>query len=78
MIVHPSKETHFSRFYNTFPSFVCMLCLTACLLLARCASRGMSVAKRALLFIAPPFLHPGQARRAEGSGIWGLLPHKGR
>src|SRR5436309_1993663 len=40
MNFHPSKETHFSLFYNAFPSFVCVLFFTACLLSSRCASRG--------------------------------------
>src|SRR3989442_13056397 len=41
MVFHPSKETHFGLFYNAFPSFVCALFLTVCLLSSRCASRGL-------------------------------------
>src|SRR5437588_640625 len=40
LVVHPSKETQFCLFYNAFPPFVCSFLLTACLLSARCASRG--------------------------------------
>src|ERR1700738_3283316 len=37
----PSKETHVCLFYKDFPSFVCELPYTTCLLSSsRCASRG--------------------------------------
>src|SRR6266566_7885274 len=45
MVFHPSKETHFGLFYNAFPSFVCALFLTVCLLSSRCASRGEGCGK---------------------------------
>src|SRR5437763_15284006 len=59
MVFHPSKETHFGLFYNTFPPFVCAFFLTVCLLSSRCASRG----KRASL---------GRSERLEKRNLYSM------